>query len=159
MDFSKVTDLALKTAREVAEVLAKLPEDKPKVLAIMPHSKGVSAYFSHSELGTLIEDLHGENVLSPMDTGTMKKTHIDLETIYSLDPDIILIKCLDSEDYAREHLNHAFGDSPLWKELRAVKNDKVFFLSHDLYHNRPNRMYGEAYKQLAEILHPEMKEK
>lgn len=151
--------VALKTAREVAEVLVRLPEERPKVLAIMPHSKGVSAYFSHSELGTLIEDLGGENVLSPMDTKNMKKISIDLETIYSLDPDIILIKCLDSEDYAKEHMEKNFGDSPLWKDLRAVKENKVFFLSHDLYHNRPNRMYGEAYKQLAEILHPEMKEK
>ena len=45
-----------------------------------------------------------------------------------------------------------FVDHPLWNELDAVKEGRVYFMEKELYNLKPNHRWGEAYRKLQEIL-------
>ena len=108
-------------------------------------------------MGVIIEELNGINVASALSSdSSATRVDIDIETIFAENPEIILIQCLSSEEEARKNMEALFGDSPVWASLDAVKNDKVYYMPKNLFHNRPNHQYGESYIMMAEILYPDL---
>ena len=61
----------------------------------------------------------------------------------------------DHEDVLKRMDNELLSH-PVWKELKAVKEGRIFELPKDLYTYKPNKRYGEAYLKLAEMLYPEI---
>lgn len=59
-------------------------------------------------------------------------------------------------DAAREQVEELYGDNAVWQSLKAVQNDKVYYLEKTLFHNKPNSRFAEAYQKLAEILYPDV---
>ena len=43
-------------------------------------------------------------------------------------------------------------EHPVWSQLSAVKNDRVYIMDKNLYSLKPNHRWGEAYELLEEIL-------
>jgi iron complex transport system substrate-binding protein len=151
-------EIAMVVAEDVAKTLAKAPtENNPRVLSLLPQSDVVKANLSASDMGVIIDELNGINIASALSTDIeATRVDIDIETIFAENPEIILIQCLSSEEEARSNIEALFGDSPVWASLDAVKNDKVYYMPKSLFHNRPNRSYGESYKMMAEILYPDL---
>lgn len=150
-------EIATKTINDVATVISKIPKDtSPRVLSIWPHSEALKANLETSEMGEMIKALKGINVASEM-AENLKGDRIDvnLEQIYTANPDLILIQVISSEEFVKENMAVAVGESPVWSELDAVKNDKVIYMPKALFHNKPNHRYNEAYKLMAETLYPE----
>ena len=50
----------------------------------------------------------------------------------------------------------ALSDSAQWKELRAVREGRVYLTDGNQYFNRPGPRLIESLQILAEILHPEI---
>ena len=150
---------AMSIADEIAAIIAKAPlENNPKVLSLLPLSKGASANLETSNMGAVIKDLNGINVAAELAPDSGKsRVDISIETIYKANPDMIFIQCIGSEEAAKKSLNALFEGNPVWDSLEAVKNDKVYFLPKSLFHNRPNHFYNESYKMMAELLYPELK--
>ena len=151
-------EIAMDVAKDVANTLAKAPtENNPRVLSLLPQSDVAKANLRASDMGVIIEELNGINVASALssDSGATR-VDIDIETIFAENPEIILIQCLSSEEEARKNMEALFGDSPVWASLDAVKNDKVYYMPKNLFHNRPNHQYGESYMMMAEILYPDL---
>ena len=48
-----------------------------------------------------------------------------------------------------------FRENPLWGELDAVKNEKLYFLDKHLYNLKPNARWAEAYELLEDMLYGE----
>ena len=67
-----------------------------------------------------------------------------------------MVQCHGTEEEARAQVAEEFGNTAIWKSLNAVKNDKVFYLSKLLFHNKPNSRFAEAYQVMAEILYPDV---
>jgi len=148
-------EVAMNVAKDVANTLAKAPtENNPRVLSILPQTEGAKANLAASDMGVIIEELNGINVASALSTDSKAtRVDIDIETIFAQNPEIIMIQSIASEEEARANMDALFGDSPVWASLNAVKNDKVYYMPKNLFHNRPNRQYNEAYKMMAEILY------
>ena len=151
-------EIAMVVAKDVAETLAKVPTDNnPRVLSLLPQSDVAKANLSGSDMGVIIDELNGINVASALSTDIeATRVDIDIETIFAENPEIILIQCLSSEEEARSNMKTLFGDSPVWTSLDAVKNDKVYYMPKNLFHNRPNQNYSESYRMMSEILYPDL---
>lgn len=149
-------EIAMKTVDDVAQTISKVPTDNnPRVLSILPQSDGVRANLDGSDMGAVMSNLGTKNVVTEMGL-ELKGTRVDvnLEQIYAADPELILIQSISTEEFLMENMKTLLLDSPIWKELSAVKNDKVYYMPKDLFHYRPNHRYNEAYKMMAEILYP-----
>ena len=142
---------------QVVDVVMKAPkENNPKVLSIIPKADKLDANTSMSNTGALLEELNAINIADPNNDSTANTIEISLEEIYKEDPDYILIQCVKSEEDARNNLEANVNGNPVWDSLKAVKENKVFYLQKDLFQYRPNRRYGESYKVLAELIYPDM---
>lgn len=137
--------------KQVKEVIASVPEgNKPTVLLLRSSSSSVHVKDSDSLTGAMLKDLGCENIADSGIFGDKLSTEIILKS----DPDYIFVTYMGSdESKARKMLEDTLMNNPAWSELTAVKNDRLIFLPKELFHYKPNAKWGEAYKQLAEILY------
>lgn len=146
--------VAKKTLKEVEEVISKVDHSKkPKVLALFGSSR-MRVNTSNSNLGIIIKQLGGVNVVDnnkPKDETL--RIEMNLESIVKADPDIIVVQTGSSVETAKKSVEKAYGSQESWKNLKAVKNNKLFYLPPELFLFRANERYGEAYKMMFEILY------
>lgn len=71
---------------------------------------------------------------------------LNVEWIAAQSPDYIFIVMQGEESEALESLEDAFSSQPVWSELKAVKEEKVFVLPKDLFQYKPNAAWGDAYE-------------
>ncbi len=148
--------VANKTLDKVAETIVNIPTYKsPKVVSLLASTDGKSKVNCKStDMGALISELKATNIADKWDkTGKATRLDLNMEALYAENPDIILIQCISSEDLAKEIVERDFSSNPVWKELQAVKNNKVYFMPNNLFHHRPNGKYGEAYAYMADVLY------
>jgi len=148
--------VALTALEEVVEVLMSCPTtDTPTVLAMFSGEDSLSANTSNTVLGGMITAMNATNIVDLWDNTTAaERLDINLETVYVADPDIIVIQCHAGTDAARELVARLYGDNPVWQSLTAVKEDRVYYLEKNLFHNKPNSRFAEAYATLAGYLYP-----
>jgi len=151
--------VAAVTADEIANIILKAPnENNPRVLSLLPQVKGIEANFSGSDMGVIIKQLKGINVADKLSSdSSVVRVAINLEEIYAAKPEMIFIQCIGSEEEARASLESITKGNPVWENIEAVKNGKVYYMPKELFHNRPNRQYNESYRMLAELLYPDIK--
>lgn len=150
--------VALKALDEVTAVLAEIEQNSPPtVLCIFSGTKSLSANTSHTVLGEMITAMGALNVADADYTRfgySTERIPINLETVYAADPDIILVQTHAGVGAAMEHIERVYGNNPVWQSLRAVKEGRVVLLNKELFHNKPNSKFADAYEELAEILYP-----
>ncbi len=76
---------------------------------------------------------------------------LSLEHILISDPDVIFVSFMGDESAARAHIE-ALLSSDGYSSLRAVREGKVYYLSKDSFHYKPNGNWANAYKSLYEML-------
>lgn len=150
--------VALKALDEVTAVLAAIDStNAPTVLCIFSGTESLSANTSYTVLGEMITAMGAVNIADAdyeRFSYSAERIPINLETVYAADPDIILVQCHAGVGAAMEHIEQVYGDNPVWQSLRAVKKGRVCLLNKELFHNKPNSRFAEAYKELANILYP-----
>ena len=78
------------------------------------------------------------------------------EELAAANPEVIMVSpCGFSMKRSREELPTLTGN-PRWKELRAVRDGKVYLADGNQYFNRPGPRIVESLEILGEILHPEI---
>lgn len=101
---------------------------------------------------TQIEMAGGENLFGE---AGKHSPWMKFEELASADPDVILVMpCGFSIAKTREELPHLTGQ-PGWKDLKAVREGRVYLTDGHQYFNRPGPRLVESLEILAEILHPE----
>jgi iron complex transport system substrate-binding protein len=73
---------------------------------------------------------------------------LSLEEVLRRDPDVILFPKTESFSPGLEE----FARLPGWKDLRAVKNHQMYFISETIM--RPSPRLVDALEEVAKILHP-----
>lgn len=148
--------VALKALDEVIDVLIKSPtENNPRVFSMFSGANSLQANTSNTVVGSMLTSMNAINIVdSWANTTDAERLEINLETIYVADPDAIIIQCHSEIDLAKDQVAKTYGSNPVWQSLRAVREDKVFYLEKALFHNKPNRRFAESYKVLAEVLYP-----
>ncbi|MBQ8508396.1 MAG: ABC transporter substrate-binding protein [Clostridia bacterium] len=150
--------VAMKALDEVVSVLASCPtEDTPTVFSMFSGADSLEANTSNTVVGGMISAMNASNIVDSWgDASGAERLDINLETVYAADPDIIIVQCHAGVDSAKELVASQYGSNPVWQELRAVKEGRVYYLEKTLFHNKPNSRFAEAYTTLAEILYPEL---
>ena len=120
--------------------------ERPDVLYVVwydpPTTAGPETFISQ-----LIELAGGRNVFADA-PGLWPQ--VSIEEVVRRDPDILLVPRGEDSPIELDRLKSATG----WRQLRAVRNDRVVPLDAKLF-NRPGPSVTAAARRLAEILHPQ----
>lgn len=150
-------EVALKVLDEVILTILACPEEAPNVAILFASPKDFTLNTKATSIGAMVLDLKAHNVVDEWDNPDgAKRLPVSLEMLFTINPEKILVQTHTSEDKCREVIEENFGDNAVWKELDAVKNEELYILDTNLFHRKPNSRFAEAYKQLAQILYPEV---
>ena len=136
-----------------AEAAAHVAEEgAPQVLYLRAAASAVRAKGSDGTvLGEMLADIGCVNIAD----GSDLLEDLSIEKIIETDPEYVLIVQQGDDVEAMERLlEETLTGNPAWAGLRAVKEDRVFFLDKQLYHLKPNARWGEAYEKLVALFWP-----
>ncbi|AKO94815.1 ABC transporter substrate-binding protein [Priestia filamentosa] len=110
------------TMKDLKEKLAD--NEKATVLPAVVRDTSFQAHTSSSYDGQLLEQLGFKN---PIDTKDAY-AQMNLEQLSKIDPDILILANNEGK-----LLTDEWKDNPLWKNLKAVKNNQVYNVDRDLW--------------------------
>ena len=140
----------------IDEIIAQCGEieEKPRVLFVRAGSAFSSVRAKRADdhfAAGIIEDLGGINVAD--ETGILTES-LSLEAMITGNIDKILIVPKGEEDESIRYITSLFS-RPGWRDVKAVREGEVHFLSKDLFHYKPNGRWEESYRVMAEVLYGE----
>lgn len=157
-DITGREDLYQQNGVKVAEQINKIKNERitseqPKVLFLRAASTNVKAKASEDTVGTqILKDL---NCINIADSDSALKDNLSIEAIVKADPEYIFVTTQGSKtDAAMDNVEKLLKSNPVWSSLTAVKNNRYYVLDKKLFNNKPNKRWGEAYQQIADILYP-----
>ncbi len=149
--------IAMKSLHDVVDVLLECPieDNPPTVFSMFAGSESLQANTDKTVIGGMLTAMHARNIVDNEENITgAERLDINLEAVFAENPDIILVQCHAGMDEGRQMVEATYGDNPVWQSLQAVKDGKVYYLEKELFHNKPNSRFAEAYQKLAAILYP-----
>lgn len=84
--------------------------------------------------------------------GSSSLDELNLEAIVSADPDYIFIIPQGRESEAMETYRTQFEANPVWSELRAVREKRLYVLPKDYFQYKPNAQWDLAYEYVFDLL-------
>lgn len=127
-------------------------KEKPKVLILMGLPGSYIIATENSYVGSLVALAGGENVYT--DTNQEFLT-VNTEDMKTKEPDVIVRAAHALPDQAVEMFKDDFETNDIWKHFDAVKNDRVYDLTYELFGMSATFRYPEALEELQPILYPE----
>jgi iron complex transport system substrate-binding protein len=139
---------------EITGVIEKAKGQPPdKILLLRANSSGINVRNSETMAGIMLRDLGCVNIA---DSEAALLESLSMEVIIKEDPDFIFaVYQGEDEEKAKQALEEALLSNPAGPELKAVKNGRFIILPKELFHQKPNDRWPEAYQTLYEILYPE----
>ncbi len=136
---------------QIEEIKSTMGDNHPRVLFIRTAASSVKAKGSTGTVcGEMLADLGCINIA---DSQKSMLDDLSLEAIVSADPDYIFVTTQGNDtEAAMRSIDNLLTKNPAWASLRAVKEGRYYVLDKKLYNLKPNARWGEAYKQLADIL-------
>ncbi|MBG9811905.1 iron citrate ABC transporter substrate-binding protein [Bacillus endophyticus] len=110
------------TMKDLKEKLAD--NEKATILPAVVRDTSFQAHTSSSYDGQLLEQIGFKN---PIDTKDAY-AQMNLEQLSKIDPDILILANNEGK-----LLTDEWKDNPLWKDLKAVKNNQVYNVDRDLW--------------------------
>lgn len=130
-------------------------KESPKVLILMGLPGSYIIATENSYVGSLVELAGGENVYAGTDQEFLTVNTEDMKT---KEPDIILCAAHALPDQVTEMFKEDFETNDIWQHFEAVQNDRVYYLTYELFGMSATFDYPEALEELQPILYPESKE-
>ncbi len=126
----------------------------PTVLSLRSSASYLRA--KNSEGNVLGEMLKALGYVNIADTDTTLLENLSIEHIMKEDPDYILICQIgDDLESVKSYVESCITKNPMYSELTAVKEGRVYLMDKSLYTLKPNDRWGEAYEKLYELLSKE----
>ena len=121
-----------------------------KVLAIFGTPHSFFAFMPNTYLGDLVKSSGGTMGPEGLSSHKVYKglAPLSIESVIEYDPDVLLVLFHGPESTSKQ----MFESDPLWKSLKAVNNDRMFFLSEDLYAMRPGSNLRDALAEISSCL-------
>jgi iron complex transport system substrate-binding protein len=143
--------------KEAGDITAKFSGRKgPRFLAVLATGGHINAECSLANTARMAEMLGGVNIVKIAPDPGKLTVKLSAERILAEDPDIILVTTAGDSPGHESAARALFSGEP-WRNLRAVKEGKLYFLPGALFRFKANERYPEAFKMLAQILWPEEK--
>lgn len=153
-------DKVIKTYEEgVKAVIDKASAEKTpaKVAVLRATGKDVTAETPKSICASMVDMLKMNNVIT-----SHKDMKLDSKTVpYSLeqlsadDPDTIFIVTMGKQSEINKKLDESMRNNPSWAHLKAVQNNRVFFLESNLFLMNPGVKTPEALQKLYDLAYGE----
>jgi len=139
---------------EIEETKKRVDGSAPTVLFLRASSQSVKAKGSEGNVcGEMLADLGAVNIA---DSDESLLDDLSMEAIIAADPDYIFVTIQGSDsEAARNNVEELLVSNPAWNALTAIQNGNYYWLDKRLFNLKPNAKWGEAYRQLADILYPE----
>lgn len=151
---SRYEEYGTKVQKRIDDILNKAKnENEEKILFIRA---GSSEKYTKAKTA---EDHFAAKMLKELGTKNIAENApvlldgLSTEEIVSENPDCIFISLMGSEQAAKKHMESVFQSSA-WQSLKAVKENKCYYLPKDLFQFKPNNRWDEAYLYLAKTLYP-----
>lgn len=139
--------------KEIEEQKKRADGSAPTVLFLRASSTNVKAKGSDGCVGSeILADLGCVNIA---DSDESLLEDLSMEAIIAADPDYIFVTNQGNTEEAMNSLEEFLTSNPAWNALTAVKENRYYVIDKNLYNTKPNARWGEAYKQLADILYPQ----
>lgn len=148
-DLKEMTTKIVKLKNEVAALPA------PKTLILFATSKSLSCENEEGTTGHIVAELNGNNIIDEQLAVGETRVDFSLETIVERNPETIVIKTMGDIDKAKGTIEETAMANEAWEAVDAVINERVTYLSKDLFMYKPNERYFEAYLTMAKLLYPE----
>ena len=87
-------------------------------------------------------------------SGNLRVT-FSMEQLLMSDPDVIFLLCAGSNNKLSSRVRAILDKRPDWRNLTAVRNNRVYVLDAESYLYLPGKRYPEAFLGLAKFLYPE----
>lgn len=146
--------------RRVAEVKNKIKnathKESPKLVILWGSTHSFNMALPNSFVGNIVEMLGGENIakdIKPLNT-MPQYAALSLEFVMSKDPDVILVITHGYDDKVKEKLKREIMSHPAWKEMRAVKEGRLYILPYELFGVNPAIRVADAVEHIAKIMYP-----
>ena len=155
------SDLLLTNGLEIKERIVKITSEaeksalKKSVLLLRSSAANVSAKSSQNNMtGAMLKDLGAINIADSNQTSkSTASADLSIEKIASLDPDFVFITLMGADEAkAIGGFKRKLESNPLWQELSAVKNARVYVLPKELFHYKPTSRWDKSYEILFSIL-------
>ena len=149
---------ATKLINELKDVEKEAVKNKkgeaPKVAIIFGGGENFMLATESSYLGDLVKTVGAKNITNNLDT-SVKSPYIQfsLEQILEQNPDYILRFAHGEIEQTKKAFDSAFDKNPAYKELDAVKNNKVIDLDPSIFNVSANLQVKEAIKTLGETFY------
>lgn len=149
---------ATKVINELKDVEKEAVKNKkgeaPKVAIIFGGGENFMLATESSYLGDLVKTVGAKNITNNLDT-SVKSPYIQfsLEQILEQNPDYILRFAHGKIEQTKKAFDSAFDKNPAYKELDAVKNNKVIDLDPSIFNVSANLQVKEAIKTLGETFY------
>ena len=80
-----------------------------------------------------------------------------MEQLMLADPDVIFLLRTGSDGKSSPEVRAGLDKRMEWRNLKAVRNNRVYALEPEMFLYLPGERYPEAFRRVAECLYPEMK--
>jgi len=146
---------AKRVADEVDAICRKSQAmSKPSVAIVFAAGIGFRLESEHSNTGTMVKMLGGKNIVSGVEP---PRVSFSYEQFFLDDPEVIFVITMGRAAALKEKFKREIMSQAAWKKLRAAKDGRVYFLPADLFLYEAGMRYPEAFRYLAERLHPDWK--
>lgn len=141
-----------KVKEQVDEALSLADESHPKILYLRASGDNVKAKGSEGNVGSeILKELGCVNIA---DSDERLLDDLSMEAIIEENPDYIFVTTQGEDtEQALSVVESSLQSNPAWHSLTAVKEGRYYVLDKNLYNTKPNAKWGEAYRQLANILY------
>ncbi len=144
----------------VKRILAKVPSKvtKPKVLALLAAGGQVFSTTDETYIGDLLEQAGANNVAKGTPSADPRQPGfvvLSLEQIVAANPDVIVaFRAVTATGAVAPSPVERLEQSAAWKNLNAVRNNRVHILSSDPFVTAPGPRAVETLETLIALLYP-----
>lgn len=150
---AKIDEVKAGYKQAVSKAEGKNP---PKSLMIWGTLDSFSMATSKSFAGNLVYRLGGNNIADNVNSAAKDNSGfipLGMEYIATQDPEVIFVVTHGNAQAVKTKLDETLGDNPLWQNVAAVKNGRVYVLPYQLFAVNPGTRIADALNILADDLY------
>lgn len=136
---------------DIDAAIAKYAPDAAgkSVALLITYSSGARVQSSHTQTGAMLADLGYANVA---DENQSLLSDFSTEALLEIDPDYVLVIPMGNNAEEAENALASLTGTDAWGSLTAVGEGHFLTLDPELYVNKPDARWAEAYDQLGALL-------
>ncbi|MDR2006652.1 MAG: ABC transporter substrate-binding protein, partial [Acidaminococcales bacterium] len=151
---AKIAEIQGKYNQAIQKSSGKTP---PRSLILFGTPESMSMATKKSFTGDLLEKLGGGNIMdgaAGFDTSSAYLS-LSMEYVTKQNPEVIFLITHGSPEGLEEKFSREMSGNPVWNQLKAVKNGRLYVLPYNLFTINPGSRIGDALNILADKLYGE----